>query len=65
MGDAHKLEIAQFPQGVVMADKPTQFLVRKNGAVGALDAKVSLVIKTRAGLVQTKLQYEKNKVKTG
>uniref|UniRef100_A0A8D8TMC5 Filamin-A n=2 Tax=Cacopsylla melanoneura TaxID=428564 RepID=A0A8D8TMC5_9HEMI len=40
MGDAHKLEIAQFPVGTVQADKPTQFMVRKNGAVGPLDAKV-------------------------
>lgn len=46
MGDAHKVEMAQFPQGVVLADKPTQFMVRKNGAVGALDAKVSYLLKT-------------------
>lgn len=45
MGDAHKVEMAQFPQGVVLADKPTQFMVRKNGAVGALDAKVSYLLK--------------------
>jgi filamin len=34
------LEIAQFPDGAVQADKPAQFIVRKNGAVGNLDAKV-------------------------
>jgi filamin len=39
-GEAHKLEIAQFPDGAVQADKPAQFIVRKNGAVGNLDAKV-------------------------
>lgn len=40
MGEAHKLEIAQFPDGSVQADKPAQFIVRKNGAIGNLDAKV-------------------------
>lgn len=40
MGDAHKLEVAQFPQGSVQPDTPSQFLVRKNGAKGELDAKV-------------------------
>lgn len=40
MGDAHKLEVLQFPQGAVQADTPSQFLVRKNGAKGELDAKV-------------------------
>lgn len=40
-GDAHKLEVAQFPTTGVQADKPAQFLVRKNGAKGQLDAKVS------------------------
>ncbi|XP_062702645.1 filamin-A isoform X6 [Aedes albopictus] len=40
MGEAHKLEIAQFPSGAVQADKPAQFMVRKNGAKGDLDAKV-------------------------
>lgn len=39
-GDAHKLEVAQFPTTGVQADKPAQFLVRKNGAKGQLDAKV-------------------------
>lgn len=42
MGDAHKLEIAQFPTSGVQADYPAQFMVRKNGAVGQLDAKVWL-----------------------
>lgn len=40
MGDAHLLEVAQFPQGAIQADTPAQFLVRKNGARGQLDAKV-------------------------
>ncbi|XP_055698008.1 filamin-A isoform X5 [Phlebotomus papatasi] len=40
MGEAHKLEVAQFPQGAVQADTPAQFIVRKNGAKGELDAKV-------------------------
>ncbi|XP_055616121.1 filamin-A isoform X3 [Toxorhynchites rutilus septentrionalis] len=40
MGEAHKLEVAQFPTGPVQADKPAQFMVRKNGAKGDLDAKV-------------------------
>lgn len=40
MGDAHKLEIAQFPQGSVQPDTPAQFLVRNNGAKGKLDATV-------------------------
>ncbi|XP_055529815.1 filamin-A isoform X3 [Wyeomyia smithii] len=40
MGEAHKLEIAQFPVSPVQADKPAQFIVRKNGAKGDLDAKV-------------------------
>jgi len=39
MGDAHKLEVAQFPTSGVQADYPAQFIVRKNGAVGQLDAK--------------------------
>lgn len=39
--EAHKVEVAQFPQGAVQADTPAQFLVRKNGARGDLDAKVS------------------------
>lgn len=40
MGEAHKLEIAQFPDGAIQSDKPAQFIVRTNGAVGTLDAKV-------------------------
>lgn len=40
MGEAHKLEVAQFPDGPVQADKPAMFIVRKNGARGELDAKV-------------------------
>lgn len=40
MIEAHKLEVAQFPEGPVQPDKPAQFIVRKNGAVGNLDAKV-------------------------
>lgn len=39
--EAHKVEVAQFPQGAVQADTPAQFLVRKNGARGDMDAKVS------------------------
>ncbi|XP_015599800.1 filamin-A isoform X2 [Cephus cinctus] len=40
MGDAHKLEVAQFPDSGVQPDKPATFLVRKNGAKGELDAKI-------------------------
>lgn len=40
MGDAHKLEVAQFPDSGVQPDKPYTFLVRKNGAKGELDGKV-------------------------
>lgn len=40
VGDAHKLEVAQFPDSGVQPDKPATFLVRKNGAKGELDAKV-------------------------
>ncbi|XP_058791414.1 filamin-A isoform X2 [Phymastichus coffea] len=40
MGDAHKLEVAQFPDGGVQQDKPYTFLVRKNGASGELDGKI-------------------------
>lgn len=42
MGDAHKLEVAQFPESGVQPDKPCTFLVRKNGAKGELDGKVKL-----------------------
>lgn len=38
--DAHKVEIAQFPQGTIQPNTPSQFLVRKNGAKGDIDAKV-------------------------
>ncbi|XP_018396443.1 PREDICTED: filamin-A isoform X1 [Cyphomyrmex costatus] len=40
MGDAHKLEVAQFPEAGVQPDKPCTFLVRKNGAKGELDGKL-------------------------
>ncbi|KAG5348249.1 FLNA protein, partial [Acromyrmex charruanus] len=40
MGDAHKLEVAQFPESEVQPDKPCTFLVRKNGAKGELDGKL-------------------------
>uniref|UniRef100_A0A1B0FQE1 Calponin-homology (CH) domain-containing protein n=1 Tax=Glossina morsitans morsitans TaxID=37546 RepID=A0A1B0FQE1_GLOMM len=39
-GDAHKLEVQQFPEGNIQADAPYQFMVRKNGAKGELDAKI-------------------------
>lgn len=41
--DAHKVEIAQFPQGAIQTNTPSQFLVRKNGAKGDIDAKVITV----------------------
>lgn len=44
MGDAHKLEVAQFPENNVQPEKPATFLVRKNGAKGELDAKVAFDI---------------------
>ncbi|XP_072402901.1 filamin-A isoform X4 [Diabrotica undecimpunctata] len=40
VGDAHLLEVAQFPEGCIQADKPSQFIVRRNGAKGDLDAKI-------------------------
>ncbi|XP_043469574.1 filamin-A isoform X2 [Leptopilina heterotoma] len=40
MGDAHKVEIAQFPDSGVQIDKPATFLVRNNGAKGQLDGKI-------------------------
>lgn len=43
VGDAHLLEVAQFPEGSIQADKPSQFIVRRNGAKGDLDAKVKQV----------------------
>ncbi|KAK0161840.1 hypothetical protein PV327_008250 [Microctonus hyperodae] len=39
-GDAHKLEVAQFPDNGVQPDNPTTFLVRNNGAKGQLDGKI-------------------------
>lgn len=42
MGDAHKLEVAQFPDAGVQTEKPSVFLVRKNGAKGELDGKVDI-----------------------
>lgn len=42
VGDAHLLEVCQFPEGSIQADKPAQFIVRKNGAKGDLDAKVEI-----------------------
>lgn len=44
--DAHKIEIAQFPQGVIQPNTPSQFLVRKNGAKGDIDARVSALIRS-------------------
>ncbi|XP_065219553.1 filamin-A isoform X2 [Planococcus citri] len=40
LGDAHKLEVAQFPAGAVQADSPSHFLVHKNGAKGELDGRL-------------------------
>ncbi|XP_063981261.1 filamin-A isoform X2 [Diachasmimorpha longicaudata] len=40
VGDAHKLEVAQFPDHGVQPDKPHTFLVRNNGAKGQLDGKI-------------------------
>jgi filamin len=40
VGDAHLLEVIQFPEGYIQADKPSQFIVRRNGAKGNLDAKI-------------------------
>ena len=42
MGDAHKLEIAQVPTNI-QPDKPSTFIVRKNGAKGELDGKVIFI----------------------
>lgn len=41
VSDAQKVEIAQFPQGSFQPNAPSQFLVRKNGAKGEIDAKVN------------------------
>lgn len=46
--DAHKVEIAQFPQGVIQPNIPSQFLVRKNGAKGDIEAKVRSHCKVQA-----------------
>ncbi|XP_039299021.1 filamin-A isoform X2 [Nilaparvata lugens] len=40
VGDAHKLEVAQFPTTGVKVETPAQFLIRKNGAKGELDGKI-------------------------
>ncbi|XP_066255182.1 filamin-A isoform X4 [Euwallacea similis] len=40
VGDAHLLEVIQFPEGYIQADKPSQFIIRRNGAKGNLDAKI-------------------------
>ncbi|XP_045034750.1 filamin-A isoform X2 [Daphnia magna] len=39
-GDAHKIEIGQFPDSGCAPNKPQAFIVRKNGAKGEFDAKV-------------------------
>ncbi|XP_077288886.1 filamin A protein cher isoform X3 [Arctopsyche grandis] len=39
IGDAHLLEVAQFPEGL-QVDKPAQFYIRLNGARGELDARI-------------------------
>ena len=39
-GDAHKIEIGQFPDAGCQVNKPQAFIVRKNGATGDFDAKV-------------------------
>lgn len=40
MEEARKIEIGQFPDGAIQVNKPSQFMVRKNGAKGSLDAKI-------------------------
>lgn len=55
MGDAHKLEVAQFPESGVQPDKPATFLVRKNGAKGELDAKVYISFLTLLTYVATRI----------
>lgn len=44
VGDAHKLEVAQFPEHGVQPDNPATFLVRNNGARGQLDGKVNYFV---------------------
>ena len=39
-GDAHKIEIGQFPEAGCQVNKPQAFIVRKNGAKGDFDSKV-------------------------
>jgi filamin len=39
-GEAKKVDIGQFPDGLVQTNKPSMILVRKNGAKGQLDAKL-------------------------
>lgn len=49
-GDAHKIEIGQFPDAGCAVNKPQAFIVRKNGAKGEFDAKVNFkVTKRRKG----------------
>ena len=49
-GDAHKIEIGQFPEAGCAVNKPQAFIVRKNGAKGEFDAKVNFkVTKRRKG----------------
>lgn len=57
VGDAHLLELAQFPEGSVQADKPAQFIVRKNGAKGDLDAKVNIVYCTNDSHLTIHMSY--------
>ena len=42
-GDAHKIELAQFPDAGCEVNKPHNFMLRKNGAKGDFDAKVKIV----------------------
>ena len=39
-GDAHKIEVGQFPDAGCQVNKPQAFIVRKNGAKGDFDSKV-------------------------
>lgn len=39
-GDAHKIEVGQFPEAGCQVNKPQAFIVRKNGAKGDFDSKV-------------------------
>ena len=40
MGEARKVEVGQFPDSGMQTNKPSMFIVRKNGAKGELDAKI-------------------------